>query len=176
MARTSRLWVPVLVGCLVAGLVGVGGGGAVAVEPRTVTASIMIPTAAFIPAYDGIDYYNNGQETTMGTAGGTVFALLSFPVPVVSIRRITVYAYDNTGAANVCAGLYRSRPPAGARDFIGEICTVDSTTDPQTVYTTQISPRQVNTAFHGPYLSVSLSAPGVKFYGVKVTYTYDPGA
>lgn len=176
MARTKRLWVPVLAGLLVAGLLGVGGGGAVAAEPRTVTASIMIPTAAFIPAYDGIDYSNWGPHITVGSTGGAFAAPLSFPVPVVTIRRITLYAYDNDPAANVCASLLRSRPAAGVEDNAGGVCTVNSPDDPQTVYTTAMNPRQVNTAFHSPYLWVSLSGPGVWIYGVKITYTYDPGA
>lgn len=170
MTMTSRrLWVPALAGLLVAVLLGPA--GATAVEPRTVTASIMIPAAAFMPTRDDSGYFNAGSYLT-GGADGTFLAPLSFPVPVVNIKRITLYAWDN-GLGSVCAQLHRSRPAAGTKDYAGFVCTVDSTTDPQTVYTTAINPSQVNTAFHGPYLAVTFFGP-VKLYGVKVNYSYTP--
>jgi hypothetical protein len=61
MATTRRLWVPVLVGCLVAVLFGPA--GVTAVEPRTVTAGIMIPAAAFAPIHGGYSYYNDGLNS-----------------------------------------------------------------------------------------------------------------
>jgi len=172
MARTRQLWVPVLAGLLVAGLLGVAGTGVAAVEPRTVTASIMVPAAAFIPTTDLSKYASNGRETTVGIGGGSFFAPLSFPVPVVNIKKITLYAFVNTPSDIICATLSRSRPSAGTTDWVGGVCAVDNTADPQTVYTTAISPRKVNTALHGSYLWVELSGPGVKFYGVKVNYSY----
>ena len=175
MARTRRLWFPLLAGLLVAGVLGVGGVGAAALEPRTVTASIMVPAAAFNPNTDDWDYINQGFNIAMNDGSGNFTAPLSFPVGVVNIKRITLYAYDS-GAEKVCATLYRSRPPAGDEGLTGTVCTADSAADPQTAYTTAISPRQVNTAFHGPYLRVYLSSPSVYFYGVKITYSYDAGA
>ena len=175
MARSKSLWVPVLVGCLVAVLLGPAGGGAGAVEPRTVTASIMISDAAFSTNNDVFDYAKGSAIQAL--SGSPNFAApLSFPVPVVSIRKITLYAYDSDPGKNVCVRLYRSRPADGTANHLGVVCTVDTTADPQTAYTTEISPRQVNTAFHGPMLMLYLSAPGVKFYGVKITYTYETGA
>lgn len=174
MTRVKKLWVPVLAGLLVARVLGVGGSGAVAAEPRTVTASIMIPTAALIPAYDGIAYSNWGPHITVGSTSGAFAVPLSFPVPVVNIRRITLYAYDNHPVFSVCASLLRSRPAVGVADNAGGVCTANSPDDPQTVYTTAISPRQVNTAIHSPYLWVSIGGPGVWLYGVKITYTYTP--
>lgn len=168
---SKRLWVPVLAGLLIAGLLGVGGGGAAAVEPRTVAASIMIPAAAFTPSSDNRDYDNYGDNLLLNTGTGGFIAALSFPVPVVEIRRITLYAQRG-----ICVHLFRSRPAAAVADHAGMVCTADSTAASQTVFTTAISPRQVDTAFHGPYLLVSLSGPGVYFYGVKINYSYEAGA
>ena len=44
--------------------------------------------------------------------------------------------------------------------------------DPQKVALTAISPRRVNTVNHGSYLSVELTDPAVKLYGVQVVYSY----
>jgi hypothetical protein len=172
MARMNRVWFPLLVGLLVAGLLGVGGGGAVAAEPRVTTASIMIPAAAFIPAEDGYDYTNNGMDLYVTSGYGVFTYALPFPVPVVNIKKITLYGYDNTGAADVCVTLYRARPVDFSEDNAGQVCTTVSATAPQAVYTTTIDPRRVTTASQGAYLWVSLNGPGVTLYGVKVNYSY----
>jgi len=172
MVRMKRLWVPVLVGLLVAGVLGVGGGGAVAVEPRLTTASIMIPAAAFIPTTDNWDYSTGGNYLAVSGGNSGFSAPVSFPVPVVSIKKITLYAYDNTNLSAVCASPYRANPAAATQVLQGIICTSGaSTLDPQVLITTAISPRRVNTAIHGAQLWVDLG-PGTKFYGVKVTYTH----
>jgi hypothetical protein len=166
MTRTSRLWVPVLVGLLVAGVLGVGGGGAVAAEPRVTTVSIMIPAAAFIPTY-GSDYFSMGSYLAVASGSGSFTAPLSFPVPVVDIKKITAYTYDNSGGASVCVSLYRARPMEASEDYAGQVCTVDASA-PQYGSTTAISPRRMNTAFHAPYLWVFISGPDVKLYGVRI--------
>ena len=169
-----RLWIPALAGLLVAGVLGVGGGGAVAVEPRVVTASIMIPAAAFIPAYDGIDYTNGAYLQALG-GPGQFMAPVWFPIPEVKITRFTLYAVDNTPNGYICADLFRSRPAAGTYDRAGRVCTADSTAvDPQT-YTTAVRPMSVDTASYGVHVTVTIWPP-TYFYAVKITYTYSPGA
>lgn len=174
---SRRLWSPVVAGLLVTGLLGVGGGGAVAVEPRTVTASLMVPASAFTPTSEAWDYWNYNSFLGMDAGSGAFVASLSFPVTVVSIKRITLYASDPSSADSVCVRLYRARPAAETGDWATpHICTVDSTDRPQTVYTTEISPRQVDTAFHGSHLWVNLSGPTVIFSGVRINYSYEAGA
>ena len=177
MARTTRLWIPLLVGCLVAVLLGPAGGSAVtATEPRTVTASIMIPAAAFIPTRDDWDYYNGGLYLNAATGNSMFQAPLAFPVPQLNIRRITLYAFDDTAAQDVCASLIRSDPRNGAYGTgMGQVCTSDSALTPQVATTTAISPRRINTATYGPHLLVIVD-PETTLYGVKVTYTYETGA
>ncbi len=171
MTRTNRLWIPVLVGLLVAALLGPTGGGAVtAAEPRIATGSIMIPAAAFIPTYNS-DYFSMGSYLAVASGSGSFTAPLSFPVPIVNIKKITAYAYDNSGGASVCVSLYRARPIDASEDYAGQVCTVNASA-PQYASTTVISPRRVNTAFHAPYLWVVLSGPDVNLYGVKIAYSY----
>ena len=64
----------------------------------------MIHNTAFRPFSD-VDGYRNGQWLVLdsdGGGGGRRFAA-SIPLPanVVSFRRITLYAYDNTESADV---------------------------------------------------------------------------
>ena len=169
MARTRRLWVPVLVGLLVAALLGPS--GVTAVEPRTVTASIMVPAAAFTPTNSNFGYAFDNREL-VATGGLAYFvAPLGFPVPVVNIKRLTLYAFDSDAGALVAVELYRTEPAGATFRHTGTVFTADSPSDPQVVSSTAISPRRVNTAIHGAYLRLFLN-PGVYFYGVKVTYSY----
>jgi hypothetical protein len=172
MTRMNRLWIPVLVGSLVAALLGpTGGSAATAAEPRLTTASIMIPAAAFIPTYNS-DYFSMGSYLSVASGSGSFTVPLSFPVPVVNIKKITLYAYDSTGTADVCVSLYRARPMDASEDYAAEVCTADNDLNPQVIYTTNILIRRMNTAFHAPYLWLVISGPGVKLYGVKINYSY----
>ena len=58
------------------------------------TASIMIPAAAFIPTTTRTTSACGGTLPWL-SGSGCFTAPLSFPVPVVNIKKITVYAYDN---------------------------------------------------------------------------------
>jgi len=171
----KKPWVPLLVGLLVAVLIGPGGGAVTAAEPRLTTQSIMVPAAAFTPSADTFQYLNNGW--IIEAQSGVFVAPLQFPVQQVSIRRLTIYAYDHmsTGGqtTDVCVYLFRSAPANAAVITQGEVCTFGSSaTDPQIFSTTAISPRSVNTAVHGSYLWVFIPDGDTRFYGVKVTYSY----
>jgi hypothetical protein len=186
MTALRRLWVPVLVGLLVAVLLGVGSGGVLAAEPRTVRAArIMIPAAAFvheeghveIPDYN---FPNDGDRLTTHDDGGVFQTALVFPVQEVKITRITVYAEDSRRDTQLCVSLYRSRAGLGQSDTVlqGEICTADSINNPQVITTaTSQTLRTVNTAIHGSYLRVEIDPfdglYGPSLYGVQITYTYE---
>ncbi|MFH1331642.1 MAG: hypothetical protein ABIJ48_13510, partial [Actinomycetota bacterium] len=150
----------------------IGPGVVTAAEPRATTGKIMIPAAAFIPTNDNWNYANNGSMLFTVSGSGIFTAPLTFPVPVVNIRRITLYAWDNSGTGQVCATVYRAYPPTAGQLNLGGVCTGDSTAVPQVVSTTVISPRRVNTAVTGPYLNVYI-ADGTTFYGVSVLYSHD---
>ena len=174
MARTNRFWIPVLVGLLVAVLLGPA--GVTATEPRVTVTAVMVPAAAFIPASDTFVYGNGGRTLSVLSGHGSFTAPLFFPVPVVRINRITLYAFDNSSPAMICVQLFRTRPAAAAEDEAGQVCSGNSAIDPQVAYTTAIDPRQVGATVQGAYLWVYLSDPGVRLYGVKVNYSYDTGA
>jgi len=175
MTRTRILSTALLLALLVAVLLSLPGEGgqAGAVEPRVATGKIMIPAAAFIPAASWMSYTGGAFLMTPDTA--SFFAPLAFPVPVVNIQGITVYATDLQPDDSVCVYLYRSSPIHGREGirFQGQACTADSSADPQAVSNLRrISPTLVNTAVHGSYLWASVTG-GSFMYGVQVTYSYE---
>jgi len=161
-------------GLLVAALLGIPGDSdqAVAKEPRATIGRIMVPASAFTPTRDDWDYQNLGWELrAFGVTSRFFTAALWFPESVVTIRKITLIAYDATASASACVNLYRAQPLTGDESLMGSMCTADSPDNPQKVATTAISPRRVNTAVHGPYLWLAVGQ-GVYVYGVQVVYTY----
>jgi hypothetical protein len=175
MSRTRTLSTALLVGLLVSVLLSLPGDGervAAAVEPRLTTARIMVPAAAFIPAASWMNY--TGGDFLMTSDTASFFAPIAFPVPVVNIQGITVYATDMEADDSVCVYLYRSSPIHGREGirFQGQACTTDSSVDPQAVSNLRrIYPTLVNTAVHGSYLWASVTG-GSFMYGVQVTYSY----
>ncbi len=164
-----------LVALLIAVLLGSVGGVVTAAEPRLITASIMVPAGAFIPVRT-TDAYQNAGTLLWTDAGGDFLAPITFPVPIVNIRRITLYSLDTGSAGEVCVGLYRTRPRQGSEETAAfGLCSTDSLNDPGVGYTTEIAPRRVNTATQSAMLSVSMFGE-VGLRGVKVTYTYEAGA
>lgn len=175
MTRTRTVTTALLVALLVAVLVSLPGDRerATAIEPRAVTAKIMVPAAAFIPAANWMAYGTGDFLMTPDYA--SFYAPIIFPVPVVEIQKITVYATDTKAADEVCVYLYRGSPihgRAGIR-YAGQACTTDSPDDPQVVSNLRrLYPRLVNTSVHGSYLWASVKG-GAFMYGVQVTYTYE---
>jgi hypothetical protein len=170
---SRRLLVPVLAALLVAALVGPG--MVAGAEPRTtVTKALMIPAAAAIPISTYMEYNNVGYHVRLeaGTDGGFTVPL-SFPVSVVTIKRVTLYAYDNDSGHDVGVSLRGAYPPGATDIWLGWVTTSGaSADDPQTVTTTEISPRTVNTANYGLYLWIQLGG-STRFYGAKILYSYE---
>jgi len=135
----------------------------------------MVPASAFIPTDDGTGYHHYGNYVAIKGASGSFVTPLSFPVPVVNIRRITLYAYDNSSGGYANLSWCRSYPPDGTAICSGYIATVGASPDTQAVTTADLDARRVNTAHHGAYLWVYIEDPTIKVYGVRVTYTYETG-
>lgn len=166
MSTTRRVCLPLLVALLVALLAGPG--LVSAAEPRLTDSSLMIPAAAFIPGTDDEDYHIFGEYLqSYGT--GDFYVPLSFPAAEVSIKRITLYVYD-PGEGVACVWLNRSNPATQADTYLGGLCSTDSP-DPHAEFTTDISPRRVNTTLQGAYLYVTVP-PGIDLFGVRVNFSY----
>lgn len=138
---------------------------------RTTIHRLVIPAAAFIPAFPGPDYVNSGYEFSAQSGMSGFVAPVQFPYPAVTIKSITLHAYDN-GSQDFILHLGRSRPSTGAGTAIAVVkSTGQSTTDPRAFTTAAVSPRIVNSAVNGAYLAL-FPPPGTayKFYGVTIRY------
>jgi len=177
--------VPVLLAVLAGALLAVAtagplGAGQVvqaAVEPRTtVTRTITLPAAAFDPTSDNWDFDNLGYNLYSNLWGGNFATALFFEAPVVTIRRITLYALDN-GGEDMCVYLRRSTPAAGGEDDMGQICSSGASIGVRAFTQTTFTHRRITGAY-GPYLWLYLpdtAAAGYEFYAVKIVYGYEPG-
>ena len=175
MARMKRLWAPVLVALLVAALLGPASGAVTAVEPRLVTANLLVPAGAFVPVRTTDGYQNAGTLLWTDT-GGDFLTEVTFPVPIVTIKRITLYSLDTDAGGEACVALFRTRPTQGSEDTAAfGLCSTDNPGDPGVASMAVADFRRVDTASQGAILQLFLSgAVGVR--GVKVTYTYETPA
>ncbi len=71
----------------------------------------MIPAGAFIPTEDDNDYIEaTASHLSVESGVGRFTAPILVPVPVVNIKKITLYAYDNDAADTLCVYMYRAAP------------------------------------------------------------------
>jgi hypothetical protein len=182
---SRRLWVPLLAAVLVAALwavttagpLGAGEAAQAVVEPRaTVTRTITLPAAAFDPTSDNWDFDNLGYRLYSNLWGANFATPLFFEAPVVTIRRITLYALDN-GGEDMCVYLRRSTPAVGGEDDMGQVCSSGASIGVRAFAQTTFTHRRITGAY-GPYLWLYLpdtEAAGYEFYAVKIVYGYDTG-
>ena len=180
-----RLWMPVLASALAGAvaavlLVGPLGGGREAqavAEPRvTVTRTVTVPAAAFGPMDDNTDFFNNSVSILTVSGSGEFVAPVFFEAPEVTVRKITLYAYDG-GGANVCVKLLRIPPAASDGTLMGEACSTGAAFGVRSFTQATLNPRRV-AAGQGAALWLSLPGDGTGwvFYGAKITYSYETGA
>ena len=179
VAMTARrLWVPVvaaLAGALVAlMLIGPLGapGNAGAVEPRVTNRTITIPAGAFGATDETYAFTNYGSQLWVEATGADFTAPLFFEAAEVTIKRITLFAYDN-GLGRVCVSLYRTIPPTGGEQEMGQACSSGAEASIRAFTQTTLSPRRIPGAY-GPYLWLDLPGDDTayRFYAVRITYSY----
>ncbi len=176
MSRTPRrLWTALPVACLVLAMAlwptASGPEAAAAPRPRTLH-TMTVPAAAFVPSNDQIEYLNAAYYLTTLTGFSSFIAPLQFPYPEVTIKRVTLHAYDN-GPVDMCLWAGRARPATGAQVIMGSACsTGQSATDPRSFTTTAITSGTVNSTHHAATLQLVFLPAGAnyKFYGVTIRY------
>ena len=183
MSTLRRFQVPVLaalIGALGAvismGALSSGGQAQAAPEPRlTVTRTVTIPPAAFRPTKDDWDFSNGGAGLALDSIGTAFFtAPLHFEAPVVTIRKITLFALDN-GPNSIIAVLYRTTPVDGLLQNMGAVTSVGSDDSVRSFTERGLTLRRVTGAY-GPFLLLQLPgsySAGYLFHGVRVTYAYE---
>lgn len=178
---TAGLIAAVLAGA-VAGAAATTAPAQTATETRTmVNRTITVPAAAFAPATDNFDYSNYGYRLASNAGVARFTAPLYFEASEVIVRRLTLYAYDNNMAGEVCVTLYRTIPTIRSETSMGAVCSNAAFLEDPRVFVQQtLDPRRIPVGY-GPYLYLDLPGPlsgvtGYQFYAVKITYSYETGA
>jgi hypothetical protein len=140
-----------------------------AVEPRA-WHTITVPAASFIPNKESLDYTNSGYSLTTDTGTSKFTATVPFPFPSVTVKRMTLYAHDNS-TQHVCLWMYRAAPSAGTEVPMANVCSSGaSTTIPRAFTDTSIVAPLVQ-GYTSAYLWLELPAGSMNFYGVTIKYT-----
>jgi hypothetical protein len=112
------------------------------------------------------------------------YAPLFFEARSVTIRKITLYAYDNNPdtshllsgplAGDICIYLYRTVPMGDYQQLMGDVCSTGTGTLVRAFTQRALPIREIN-GDYGAYLAVVLpdyANSGLSFKGVKIKYTY----
>jgi hypothetical protein len=175
MHSIKRLWVPLLAGLLIGGLLwSTNDGATAAVEPRSINRSKTISANAFTPITDDLSYENIGYQMVVEgpSTYGEFWAPIFFEAPEVRIRKIVLYAYDN-GGQSVCVTLHRTVPKYGNEDDMATVCSTGASNGIRGFVEKTIDPKWAKEA-HSPYLELYLPdiySQGYAFYGLQIYYT-----
>lgn len=141
-------------------------------EPPVRVASLMVPASAFIPATDGVVYYNNGSDLRIAGNSLAFYAPVWLPVPEVRVEKFTIIAYDNVPGADLCVSLEVNGPLENTDERLGEICTGTGPVLPQIRELADLDHREVDTSHQALSVYAYFSGPDVFLGGVQITYSY----
>jgi pectin methylesterase-like acyl-CoA thioesterase len=175
MKTLRRLSIPVLLGVLlIATLVGVASARPNVRPQEQAWMVLTVPASNIHPALGATNYTNLGQY--FETAGSSWYqAPVNFPaageqaVGAVNVKRLTLYAQDNS-AADVCVYLSKSYPPTQAEAWMAFVCSSDAAPGTRSFTDTSIVANPVYRT-QGAYLEISLNA-GPQINGFFIHYTW----
>jgi hypothetical protein len=179
MKTIKRLWMPAVLGVLlVAALVGVAAARPNA-RPLGQTWRVLAVTPhACVPDEESMDWNFGLGLLECDTAPCRFYCAIDFPaageqaVGAVSVKRLTLFAFDNTDAGAAVDGvLHKAYGPTGGNQKMAEASTADSTADPQTVMDTSIDYNPIYRT-QAPYLLIRLEHVSFKVYGLHIHYTW----
>jgi hypothetical protein len=170
----NKRWMAVVMGALLVGaLIGV-----VWVRPGQSaqaaggTRKVNIPAALFQPIREGRDWWWRSDHLEMNTGLGEFVAPVVFPcLSSVTVERIILYAYDDSGVGGTGAYLFRTKPNRGSIKRLGSAYTgwlATSSADPTAYPSADIN--KVIGPSHGVYLYLNIEQSGIKVYGVTIEY------
>ncbi len=173
MERITRSWAALMLcALLMATLVGAASARPKPAPLASPAKTLTVSAADCYPVRDYIQYLNGGWflEGSVGT--------VSFVCPAhfpdggtyeILVQSITMYAFDNE-SGRVCLEAARTRPDDGDEDImVDDVCTTNSTADPQTRSTSSIAHKFVDPT-QGMYLWVTMASNGQRLYGFHISY------
>ena len=166
--NVKKLWIAVLVGMLlVLSLAGEAG----ARERAAVSAwkYVTVPAGHFIPTTDSWAYSNNGYYLT---GDGNFTAPVVFPGSgQVIVKKVILFAVDNTVGADVDVTLYKTDPAAGVEVSVASAASIGNESGIRTFKNSTIKQATI-TRSRGAYLWLSFDVDNhnLRAYAVKVAY------
>lgn len=142
----------------------------------TITRTLTIPAAAFTPTGPILDWFNSGMGVGVRSPSDlpAVFvAPVYFEAPLVTVRKMTLYGWDNNEEADMCLSLQRNVLPTGVPQTMGEVCSNGADLQVRSFATDVFDARRV-TGNHGAYVILILNSyhPSDFFADAQIVYTY----
>ena len=168
----KKLWIAVLVGMLlVLSLAGEAG----ARERAAVSAwkYVTVPAGWFHPTDDGYDWNNNGVSIEVNSGAAWFIAPVVFPGSgAVTVKKVTLYAYDNNGTDDVNVRLYKTNPYTGTETNMARAESSGASTTVPRVFSdnTIVGPMIVRSRGAYLWLQFPASSSSLTVYGVKIAY------
>jgi len=139
------------------------------------TQKVTLAGADFIPyddGTDGNDWKNAGDFVACDLGNCAFVAPVVFPcLSSVTVERFKVHLYDGSACGYAYATLHRSKPSKGSSTTLGSQLgtTFEGTTaDPTTLTSGPIN--KVVWPSQRAYVSVTITGPSIKVYGITVEY------
>jgi len=173
MSSFNKPWMAVMAAVLLVGILV----GVVWARPNDrpgtadITRKVTLTGADFNPREDGIGWYNGGGYIQSDGNLVVFTAPVVFPcLSSVTVERVKLHLYDNNAAADIdaCAILWRAAPEKKGDVQLGGICSLGTTTDPQTLTSTAVNKAVWPT--HRAYIVLGIRGSDIKVYGVTVEY------
>jgi hypothetical protein len=180
MKSLKRLSIPILLGVLLMTiLVGVANARPTSRPQQQAWRVLTVPSTACIPQKYLDNWWHTTESLYCASGGCDFMCPLNFPaageqaVGAVSVKRVTMFAYDNSGDPTGAAFyLFKTHPPSAASALMASGSTTDSPAQPQTVMDTSIVGNPLYRV-QGPYILLRLGGPPpIRVYGSFVHYTW----
>jgi hypothetical protein len=179
MKKIKRLCIPALLGVvLVIMVVGVANARPNARPQQQAWRVLTVPSQACIPQEEDDDWYHTGIWVGCNTPQCAFFCPVDFPaageqaVGAVNVKRVTMYAYDDSGdPATALFWLNKTYPPNKSQKGMAWAWTGNSPTDPQTVVDTSIEYNPIYRV-QGAHVALTIGAAGIRVYGFFIHYTW----
>jgi hypothetical protein len=179
MQKIKRLCIPMVLGMLlIATLTGVANARP-GVRPQEQAWRVLtVPSTVCVPQDDDDDWVHGANLVLCSTGQCLFFCAVDFPaageqaVGAVNVKRVTMFAYDNSGDEQAATfTLYKTYPPAKVAVGMAGGNTLNSADDPQTVMDMTIAHNPVYRV-QGPTVSLAITGTGINVYGFYIHYTW----
>jgi hypothetical protein len=177
MKSLKRLWMPVLLGVvLMSILVGVARARPNARPHQQAWRLLAVTPHACVPDEESTNYNFWSDRLDCEGPPCRFYCAIDFPaageqaVGAVQVKRVTMFAFDNTGGAMVEVWLRKTYGPTGGFQTMAYASTGDSAAIPQAAMDTSIVSNPIYRT-QAPYMDVRMGATFM-LYGLHIHYTW----